>query len=94
MTERQPRMIPNPMWCDRCDGRGYLVADVEWKPYTVQCPECAGRRAAQSVAHGESAPDPMEYTSVPPRNVKSIKARVVDKGRAEPLPMPDDDADT
>jgi excinuclease UvrABC ATPase subunit len=36
-------MIPN-LWCSRCDGRGYLVADVEWMPYTVavRCSECDG----------------------------------------------------
>lgn len=43
MSEKQPRMIPNPLWCDRCEGRGYLVADAEWEPYAVQCPDCADR---------------------------------------------------
>jgi hypothetical protein len=45
MTEdQQPRMIPNPLWCDRCEGCGYLVVDAEWEPYAVQCRECADRR--------------------------------------------------
>jgi hypothetical protein len=43
--EPEPRMIPNPLWCDRCEGLGYLVADAEWKPYAVQCPDCRERRA-------------------------------------------------
>ena len=42
--EKQPRMVPNPLWCDRCEGRGYLVADAEWEPYAVQCDECKDRR--------------------------------------------------
>jgi hypothetical protein len=46
MTERQPRMIPNPLYCERCDGYGYRVIDAEWEPYAVQCPDCAGRRPA------------------------------------------------
>jgi hypothetical protein len=40
---QQPRTIPNPLWCERCEGRGYLVGDVEWEPYAVQCPDCAER---------------------------------------------------
>lgn len=52
MTLPQPRTIPNPLWCDRCEGRGYLVGDVDWEPYCVECPACADRRPARSV-HGE-----------------------------------------
>ena len=44
---QEPKMIQNPLYCDRCDGRGYLVADAEWQPYAVQCPECADRRPAK-----------------------------------------------
>lgn len=44
--DAQPKTIPNPLYCDRCEGRGYLVADAEWEPYAVQCDECKGRRAA------------------------------------------------
>ena len=47
MTQPQPRTIPNPLWCDRCEGRGYLVADTEWEPYAVQCPDCRERRALE-----------------------------------------------
>ena len=54
MTEQQPRMIHNPLYCERCDGRGYLVTDAEWEPYAVQCPACADRRSAAR-AHGEKA---------------------------------------
>jgi hypothetical protein len=39
-------MIPNPLYCERCDGYGYRVIDAEWEPYAVQCPDCAGRRPA------------------------------------------------
>ena len=45
MSNQQPRTIPNPLWCDKCEGRGYLMADAEWEPYAVQCGECADRRA-------------------------------------------------
>jgi len=38
---KQPKTIPNPLYCERCEGRGYLVADVEWKPIAVECPDCA-----------------------------------------------------
>jgi excinuclease UvrABC ATPase subunit len=44
MPEKQPRMIPNPLWCETCEGRGYLVADAEWEPYAVQCGACKDRR--------------------------------------------------
>ena len=44
MSEKQPRMIPNPLWCETCEGRGYLVADAEWEPYAVQCDDCKDRR--------------------------------------------------
>lgn len=56
MTERQPRMIPNPTYCERCDGLGYLVGDAEWEPYAVQCPACADRRPAKRT-DGEKAHD-------------------------------------
>lgn len=52
MTEKQPRMIPNPLWCDRCEGRGYLVADADWEPYAVQCRECANKRPARAITSG------------------------------------------
>jgi excinuclease UvrABC ATPase subunit len=43
--EKQPRMIQNPLYCERCEGRGYLVGDAEWEPYAVQCDECKDRRS-------------------------------------------------
>jgi hypothetical protein len=36
----EPRLIPNPLWCDKCQGRGYVVYDSEWEPYAVQCDKC------------------------------------------------------
>lgn len=51
MTQRQPKTIENPLWCDQCDGLGYFVMDAEWQPYAVQCPACKGRR--DGVADGE-----------------------------------------
>lgn len=47
MSKQQPRTIPNPLYCERCDGRGYLVADSEWEPVAVQCPDCKDRRPAK-----------------------------------------------
>jgi hypothetical protein len=37
--------------CERCGDRGYVVRDVEWEPYAVQC-ECnlAGRDCRRGVA--------------------------------------------
>jgi hypothetical protein len=35
------------LYCERCEGRGYLVGDSEWEPYAVQCPDCMGRRTAE-----------------------------------------------
>ncbi|MES2694178.1 MAG: hypothetical protein V4773_11950 [Verrucomicrobiota bacterium] len=49
MGDKQPKMIPNPLYCNRCEGRGYLVADAEWEPYAVQCDACKDRRPAPSV---------------------------------------------
>ena len=46
--DQQPRMIPNPLWCETCDGRGYLVGDAEWEPYAVQCHDCKDRRTAHA----------------------------------------------
>ena len=46
--DEQPRMIPNPLWCETCDGRGYLVGDAEWEPYAVQCHDCKDRRTAHA----------------------------------------------
>jgi hypothetical protein len=46
MSNVQPKMIPNPLWCETCHGRGYLVADAEWQPYAVQCADCKDRRNA------------------------------------------------
>lgn len=40
---RQLRMIPNPLYCETCEGRRYVVMDAEWQPYAVQCPDCRGR---------------------------------------------------
>ena len=45
--KQEPKMIPNPLYCDKCEGRGYLVADAEWEPYAVQCDACADRRPAK-----------------------------------------------
>lgn len=39
-------MIPNPLYCETCEGRGYLVADAEWEPYAVRCHDCGERRQA------------------------------------------------
>lgn len=49
----QPRMIPNPLYCETCEGRGYVVADAEWEPYAVQCPDCADRRPAEPKSKSE-----------------------------------------
>ncbi len=49
MNEKQPKMIPNPLWCDTCEGRGYVVQDAEWDAYAVQCPKCADRKPVCSV---------------------------------------------
>jgi hypothetical protein len=38
-----PKMIPNPLYCERCEGRGYSVDDVEWEAYAVRCPDCEKR---------------------------------------------------
>ena len=46
--EAQPRTIPNPLWCDKCEGRGYVVYDPEGEPYAVQCEKCADRRAVKT----------------------------------------------
>lgn len=42
----QPKTIPNPLYCETCQGRGYLVGDAEWEPYAVQCEDCKERRMA------------------------------------------------
>lgn len=55
MTVKQPRMIPNPLWCERCEGRGYLVADAEWEPYAVQCGDCKDRRRDSAVSSQNQA---------------------------------------
>jgi hypothetical protein len=55
MTRREPPMIPNPLYCAKCEGFGYLVCDAEWDPYAVQCGDCADRRPARIV--GEQAPE-------------------------------------
>ena len=54
MSDAQPKMIPNPLYCDRCEGRGYLVADAEWEPYAVQCDECKDRRPAHTSPNRET----------------------------------------
>lgn len=46
--KQEPKMIPNPLYCDKCEGRGYLVADAEWEPYAVQCDACADRRPCEA----------------------------------------------
>jgi Zn finger protein HypA/HybF involved in hydrogenase expression len=38
--EQQPKTIPNPLWCDTCEGRRYVIVDAEWEPYAVRCPDC------------------------------------------------------
>lgn len=58
MAEAQPKTIPNPLYCNRCEGRGYLVADVEWEPYTVQCPDCANRTVKFSQIPTTHSSDP------------------------------------
>jgi len=49
MNASQPKTIPNPLYCDRCDGRGYVVYDAEWDPYAVQCDACKDRRPKKTV---------------------------------------------
>ncbi len=44
--EPEPKMIHNPLWCERCGGLGYVVADAEWEPHAVQCSDCAAARIA------------------------------------------------
>ena len=44
MTDAQPKMIPNPLYCETCEGRGYVVYDAEWEPYAVRCPTCDERQ--------------------------------------------------
>lgn len=49
-------MISNPLYCERCEGRGYLVADADWEPYAVECDDCKDRRAerrAVSLSNGD-----------------------------------------
>jgi hypothetical protein len=48
---QQPRMIPNPLWCDKCEGRGYVIYDVEWEPYAVRCNKC--RKALDNEQEGK-----------------------------------------
>lgn len=55
MSEKQPRMIPNPLYCDSCEGRGYLVADAEWEPYAIQCPDCADRKPPNPASQTHTA---------------------------------------
>lgn len=54
MPKKQPKMIPNPLWCGRCEGRGYLVTDAEWEPYAVQCPDCPSNYRAAPMNTGAS----------------------------------------
>ncbi len=44
MNAPQPKTIANPLWCEVCEGRGYVVFDSEWNPYAVQCAACLDRR--------------------------------------------------
>jgi hypothetical protein len=46
--DKQPKMIPNPLYCARCEGYGYLVCDAEWEPIAVQCGDCAHKRPAKA----------------------------------------------
>lgn len=39
-ADEQPRLVPNPLYCETCKGRGYVVLDAEWESYAVQCPDC------------------------------------------------------
>ena len=48
--EKKPRMIPNPLWCDACEGRGYRVQDSEWEPIAIQCPFCKTQRETFAAA--------------------------------------------
>lgn len=54
MNAKQPKMIPNPLYCERCEGRGYVVYDSEWEPYAVQCTACEDRRPARSPQESET----------------------------------------
>ena len=47
MPEAQPKTIPNPLYCDLCEGRGYVIVDVEWEPQAMQCPECHKRKFSE-----------------------------------------------
>jgi hypothetical protein len=47
MNDKQPKTIPNPLWCDRCEGCGYVIYDSEWEPYAVECDACKDRRPAK-----------------------------------------------
>lgn len=52
--QKQPKMIPNPFYCERCEGRGFLVLDAEWEPYPVRCPDCEKREATSFMgSHGQ-----------------------------------------
>ncbi len=48
----EPKMIPNPLWCERCQGFGYVVYDAELDPYPVECGDCKDRRRAKSANGG------------------------------------------
>jgi hypothetical protein len=49
MSEPQPRTIPNPLWCEACQGRGYVVGDAEWEPFAMQCLFCKTKREAAAI---------------------------------------------
>lgn len=74
MTERQPRMIPNPLWCNTCEGRGYVVMDAEWDAYAVRCP--ADRCPAH--ARGERARDPVSTPESPVAQTTVIRGSRVE----------------
>jgi hypothetical protein len=40
----------SPLWCDTCEGRGYVVTDVEGDAYAVQCPVCKDHRTVNEGA--------------------------------------------
>jgi hypothetical protein len=95
MTARQPRMIPNPLYCERCDKYGYRVIDAEWEPYAVQCPsgfsplECDGRRPRP--AHRRAAGIPRLFVLTPRALCPSLGLSQEQAGAsstASPKPQP------
>jgi hypothetical protein len=54
-------MIPNPLYCERCDGYGYRVIDAEWEP-RAEWPRgsIVPGRAARRPAQDQGALVPMQ----------------------------------